>query len=306
MPVVSVIMPTYNGALFIEDAVASVLRQTFDDFELIVVDDGSTDDTTDKLRRFRDSRVRYLALKNNQGSAQATCTGLQAAGGRYIALLDSDDVALPHRLATQVRLMNGRPCVDIVGSHMQCIGQSNLVATAPSDDAGIKANLIAGTANLYNPTVMLRHQFLIKRGLRWMPQDGGAFDWAFYVAAMLSGACFANIQEPLVQYRVHSRQQSKDQSALRLALATVRLRVIAAFLPQLTPEERNALEPLLQWAQPPALPREAVLRGLQALAKAQVPGPSRFGECRTTLLRFLSACQARWSAAVAKTSTRAA
>ena len=300
MPDVSDIMPTHNRAQFIEDAVASVLGQTLDRLELIVVDDGSTDDTADKVQGFGDARIRYIAHETNRGSAQATCTGLGAARGRYIALLDSDDIALPHRLEKQTRLMNAQPRLTVVGSHMQCIGQSDLIATAPSDDASIKANLLAGTANVYNPTVMIRHQFLIRHDLRWRTEDGGAFDWAFYVAAMQRGARFANIPEPLVQYRVHFQQQSKDQGALREELSAVRLRVMAAFLPQLSSDERIALEPLLQWVQPPQLTRQAVTSGMEAFAKAQLAGPSRFGECRGTLQRFLAACQARWGAALSR------
>lgn len=304
MPVVSVIMPTYNRAQFIEDSIASVLRQTLDQFELIVVDDGSTDGTADKVRGFGDARIRYLAHETNRGSAQATCTGLSAARGRYIALLDSDDIALPHRLDTQTRLMDAQPRLSIVGSHMQCFGESDLVAGAPSDDASIKANLIAGTANVYNPTAMLRREFLMKHDLHWKAEDGRAFDWALYVAAMFCGARFANVPEPLVQYRVHSCQQSKDQSVLRRELSVVRLRVMAAFLPHLTSEERIALEPLLQWVQPPALSRQAVIRGMQALAKARLDSPSYYGECREALQRFLTACQARWTTALGDAGAR--
>src|ERR1700734_3980538 len=101
-PSVSVIMSVYNGERFLRNAIDSVLRQTLADWELIVVDDASTDSTPDVLATYRDSRIRIL--RNDTNSKQAVCSnrGLAVATGRYIARLDADDISLPSRLAKQI------------------------------------------------------------------------------------------------------------------------------------------------------------------------------------------------------------
>lgn len=106
MPKVSVIIPTYNRALYIDRAVRSVLAQTYTDFEVIVVDDGSTDDTPARVQALAQAapRVRYLRHETNQGAQIARNTGIQVAKGQHIALLDSDDEWLPHKLERQILL----------------------------------------------------------------------------------------------------------------------------------------------------------------------------------------------------------
>lgn len=102
-PSVSVIIPTYNRASLLKRAIESVLKQSFDDFELIVVDDASPDNTPDVVESIDDGRIRYIRLKKNSGGPVARNTGIKKARGRFIALLDDDDEWLPHRLELQVK-----------------------------------------------------------------------------------------------------------------------------------------------------------------------------------------------------------
>ncbi len=110
MPQVSVIIPTYNRGQFIERAVQSVLAQTYTDFEIVVVDDGSTDDTVQLVLELQkaDGRIRYLRHETNRGAQAARNTGIRAAEGHYIAFLDSDDEWLPHKLEQQMALFGRR------------------------------------------------------------------------------------------------------------------------------------------------------------------------------------------------------
>ncbi len=106
-PLISVIIPTYNRAAFVLEAVESVYRQTFQDFELIVVDDGSTDGTAEVLKNYQNHLIyRYQA---NQGVSSARNLGLQMASGKWVAFLDSDDLWLPRKLETQVRFFSQNP-----------------------------------------------------------------------------------------------------------------------------------------------------------------------------------------------------
>jgi glycosyltransferase involved in cell wall biosynthesis len=116
---VSVIIPTYNRAYIVGKAIDSVLRQTYANVEVVVVDDGSTDGTADLLRRY-DHRVRYLAQKN-AGVSAARNTGLRAARGEFIALLDSDDEWLPWKVELQVRFLRAFPAVGMVWTDMTAI-----------------------------------------------------------------------------------------------------------------------------------------------------------------------------------------
>ena len=109
MPKVSVIIPTYNRVEHLRAAIASVLEQTFQDFEVIVVDDASTDDTLDVVRKIRDPRIRYLRHETNKKEAMSRNTGLRAATGDYIAFLDDDDEWVADKLKLQVELLENSP-----------------------------------------------------------------------------------------------------------------------------------------------------------------------------------------------------
>lgn len=114
-PKVSVIIPSYNRAHFVGEAIQSILDQTFPDFEVIVVDDGSTDNTKDVVTSFKDPRVKYT-FQENRGIAAARNTGIKATSGEYVAFLDSDDLWLPQHLELKVRLLDSRPEVALVCS----------------------------------------------------------------------------------------------------------------------------------------------------------------------------------------------
>lgn len=113
-PKVSLIIATYNRAALLPRAVNSVLSQTCDDYEIIIVDDCSTDDTQDVIRTFADPRVRPFRHEVNRGAAAARNTGIAQARGDYIAFLDDDDECTPNRLADQVSVLNSRPDVGMV------------------------------------------------------------------------------------------------------------------------------------------------------------------------------------------------
>jgi len=108
-PVISVVMPTYNRAHLISRAIHSVLNQTYENLELIIVDDGSTDNTEQVVQSFNDTRLKYIKQPKNSGAAAARNTGIEAALGAYIAFLDSDDEWLPHKLEKQVKAFSVAP-----------------------------------------------------------------------------------------------------------------------------------------------------------------------------------------------------
>jgi glycosyltransferase involved in cell wall biosynthesis len=134
-PTVSVVMPVYNTEAYLADAIGSILAQTFTDWELICVDDGSSDCSLDVLRRYEraDSRIRVIS-RSNTGVARARNEGMALARGRYIAAMDSDDVALAERLRRQV---------DYMESHPECVGLGAAVRIVGPDLMPIKEELRA-------------------------------------------------------------------------------------------------------------------------------------------------------------------
>ena len=120
MPEISVIMPVYNTRTrHLQPAVASILKQTFADFELLIIDDCSTEDISGLIKDFADPRIRVVKTEKNGGAGQARNLGLSLAQGKYIALMDSDDIARPHRLQTEYDYLEQHPQIDILGSYMQ-------------------------------------------------------------------------------------------------------------------------------------------------------------------------------------------
>ena len=123
IPKVSVVMPVYNREAFVSESVGSILDQTFEDFEFIIIDDGSTDRTVAIVQEHmqQDSRIRLVILPENVGIARATNRGINEAQGQYIALMDSDDVSIRTRLEHQVDYLDQHPDVDVLGTQMQVV-----------------------------------------------------------------------------------------------------------------------------------------------------------------------------------------
>ena len=113
VPRVTVVIPTYNYARYVPEAVESVLAQSFDELEVVVVDDGSTDETADILRPF-DEQIRYIRQEHRGLAATARNTGIRAALGRHVAFLDSDDLWLPEKVSLQVARLDSEPAVGLV------------------------------------------------------------------------------------------------------------------------------------------------------------------------------------------------
>ncbi len=117
IPKVSVLMPVYNGALFLRSAIESILNQSFVDLELLIIDDGSTDSSADIIHSFDDLRIRYIKNEENLGIVKSLNKGLTLARGIYIARMDADDISLPQRLQRQVDFLDANPETGICGSN---------------------------------------------------------------------------------------------------------------------------------------------------------------------------------------------
>lgn len=170
MPTVSVIMPVHNRETRLPGAVESILDQRYRDFELLVVDDGSTDRTPSVIDHYAalDRRVRHLRLPVNGGPGLARSMALKAASGDYVAIMDSDDVALAERLGRQVSFMEANPHVTLAGANaIKVMPQGRVQMKMAPGDAELKARLLLVDATFVHPTVMMRRQFLVQHRLTY-------------------------------------------------------------------------------------------------------------------------------------------
>lgn len=209
MPQVSIVMPAYNTAAFIGDSIQSVLDQTLASFELIVVNDGSTDETGNIARSFadRDARVRVVPLDSRQGIAHAINVGIKEARADLIGRIDSDDVAVPSRFERQVDFLSAHPEVVVVGSNAIHISEKGrrlgLSIAGPPDLATFERLRRDGEI-----TMVLDGTCLMRRSILDLV---GGYDETFSSAAEVDLHCrmadhgaIISIAEPLTYYRLHA------------------------------------------------------------------------------------------------------
>lgn len=204
-PKVTVLMPVYNGETFLLEAVESILAQTFKDFELLVIDDGSVDGSADIVASCPDPRVRLVSNGENLGLIATLNRGIELARGEYIVRMDCDDVSLPERLQRQVEFMASHPEVGVCGVWYLEFGDRVRRTTrcAPDHDSircGTLFNPVVG-----HPTVILRRELLLEHGLRYDAEFRHAEDYRLWAEA-LRHCRFANIPEVLLHYRLHPGQ----------------------------------------------------------------------------------------------------
>ena len=193
-------MPVYNAEAFVAEAIQSVLDQTLTDFELLIVDDGSTDGSLAVIESFDDPRIRIIRLPMNQGLRKASNVCLANATGKYMARMDGDDVAAPNRLSRQITYMEEHADVGVCGTFMEVFGSEGGIWRYSLDSERIKAELLFKQP-LPNPTAVLRLDVLRRNGIRYH-EDGpsGYEDWEL-LYALKDRTEFAILPEVLVRYR---------------------------------------------------------------------------------------------------------
>lgn len=210
-PKVTVIMPVHNGELYLRDAVQSILTQTFGDFELLVIDDGSSDGTAGIIAALGDKRVVPIANERNLGLISTLNLGLSVARGEYVARMDCDDMSLPRRLEKQVALMDARPNVGACGTWIRKVGAVKPKTCRYHQSSSLLACGLLFDPTLAHPTVMLRRSVFQDNGLQYDHAFRHAEDYDLWVRA--ARFCqFANVPEVLLNYRIHPWQVSQLNS----------------------------------------------------------------------------------------------
>jgi len=209
-------MPVYNSERFVAEAIESILRQTFTDFEFFIVDDGSTDGSSAIMQAYadRDARIALLRLPENRGQANALNAGMEIVAGKYVTGMDSDDVSLPQRLEKQVNFLDAHPEIGAVGvSHQNCHEDMTPFATHPLPTSH---HIMALHLILFTRTVMKSATMMVRRAfLDFSPAFDPNIPFGRDVDHFLrliwdKGIRYENLPEPLYLYRRHDGSQGRQ------------------------------------------------------------------------------------------------
>jgi glycosyltransferase involved in cell wall biosynthesis len=210
-PKISVIIPVYNGERFVRDAIDSILHQTFADFELIIINDGSSDSSANIILSYADPRIVFINNDENTGLPNVRNQGLDASRGEYIAWLDCDDISVPCRLEKQAKLLDNNSQIGVCGAWMKITSNSNdSIAQYPTDPEYIRASLLFNNC-LANSTVMMRAACTREIGLRFELSHYLSQDYGLWVRIPKTWRII-NLPEVLTIYRLHPNQVTKIHS----------------------------------------------------------------------------------------------
>jgi glycosyltransferase involved in cell wall biosynthesis len=238
VPLVSVLLAAHDDASFLGEAIDSMLGQTLRDLELIVIDDASADATPALLEAIADERLRVVRNEEQAGVAASLNHGLDLAGGRYVARLDADDVALPERLERQVERLRAEPGCAIVGSAIVDLDANGLPGAThvlPAGATPLRWHALFSSP-FFHPTVLVDRELLEAHGLRYDPEYLESEDYDLWTR-LFAFADGTNLKAPLVLKRVHAGQASLRRSGLQESFQRkVALREIARVAPEVDAE----------------------------------------------------------------------
>ena len=245
---ISVIMPVYNAQDFLHNSIQSILAQTHQNWELIAVDDGSSDNSYQILRSYarKDHRIKVFRNTVNKGIGETVNVALSKTKGRYIARQDADDISYPQRLEKQLSYLIDNPSIGILGTFMHEVNFAEEIMTerlVPTTHQRIKKAMFT-TQAIQNPTVMIDRKKIPYREL-WYNGKISPVDELDFFFRLLNTTKFANIPEFLVIYRKHSNNSSLKNIKRTFDL-TFRTRLRAIFLYGYRP---GLKEFLIHWAQ---------------------------------------------------------
>lgn len=236
-PKVTVLMPLYNGERYLVPAIDSILHQTFSDFELLVVCDPSTDRGIEMVESYNDPRIRLWKNETRRGFVDSMNLGLDMASGEYVAIMDSDDVSLPHRLARQVEFMDSHSGIGGCGSWVRVFGEDQRTTWKyPIEPNEVACRMLFRMA-FANPSVMLRKGLLDKFCIRYREGYNGACDWDL-LQRCTQRFPMSNIPEILLWYRYSLLSVTHvDPNRLEEGVRTVCIHRLAELGLHPTPQE---------------------------------------------------------------------
>lgn len=233
---VTVLMPTYNVAPWVEEAIHSVLRQTYRDFELLVVDDASTDNTLDVVRTIDDPRIRIASFPDNVGLSENLNRGLDIIDTELVARMDGDDIAEPDWLETGVKVLDNHPEVGICSFGFQFFGAKTSLVRFPEHHEDSKAQMLFGCTVI---VPVFRRAVMVDNHLRYSTEAFPAEDYMMWANVYRVTQVY-NVQRTLFHYRTHATQISTARRQAQIEKSNeVRLQMLDWLNPDFTDDEKR-------------------------------------------------------------------
>lgn len=218
VPKVSVLLPVYNGSLYLRSAIESIMSQDFRDYELLIVDDGSKDNSRDIVQSYDDTRIKLIVNERNLGLSRTLNRGLAVARGGYVARMDADDICDPQRLSSQLIFMEANPDVAVCGCLMRSFEKPGVVYHFPKTQE-THFHLLYGPP-VAHPTAMVRSSVLKKYDLSYNPLFSSAQDYDLW-SRLADVAKIANLDSVLMSYRSHIGQISNQRRSEQNSFADI-------------------------------------------------------------------------------------
>ena len=238
-PLVSILMPVYNTAPYLKEAMDSILSQTFKDFELIVLNDCSPDNADEILDMYNDPRIVRYKGERNMGLSNVLNAGMDMARGKYIARMDSDDISLPNRLEVQVKYMEEHPDIDLCSCGMKMFGAKDDIWVRDSDPEKVKVTALLFSPILHASSIWKKESF-DKYGLRFRQEMVPAEDYDMWCRALSKGLKLVNLPNVLYRYRIHPSQATTQTEKSRLKCREIQQEYMKDVLPTLSNKNREA------------------------------------------------------------------
>ncbi|MBW7675615.1 glycosyltransferase family 2 protein [Chryseobacterium chendengshani] len=214
VPKISVVMPVYNGEKYLKEAIDSILNQTLIDFELLIINDGSSDHTESIVKSYMDDRIVYLKNEQNIGLIKTLNKGLDLARGEFIARMDQDDISLPERFEKQISVLEKNPEIGVCGTWFTLFreNQEDQIIKHPESNDSIKIGLLTSCL-VGHPTVMIRKMAI--GDYRYDINYQAAEDYELWTR-LIKITGFHNIQESLLRYRFHHTNMSVLENSVQV------------------------------------------------------------------------------------------
>jgi glycosyltransferase involved in cell wall biosynthesis len=216
VPLVSIVLPVYNGEKYLTESLDSVLSQTYQNWELVIINDGSTDGTENLILNYQDKRIKYLKNDGNKGIIFSLNRGIQESKGVYIARLDADDIALPFRIEKQVEFLSDNLDYVLCGSYFQTIdskGKLLKTVTFPSNNRDAQSYLLLHNCFCHSAIMMRSH---IAKELKYDEKFQVCEDYDLWYRISRVGKIL-NLPVVAILYRVHDSNMSTRKSEIMFA-----------------------------------------------------------------------------------------
>lgn len=208
----TVVLPVYNGEKYLSETIDSVLSQTYKEFDFIIIDDCSTDNSVSIILSKNDSRISFVQNEKNLGAVATPEKGMAAAKTKYIARIDQDDIWLPQKLEKQIEILEANPQIGICGTSIELFGDRTGIKIFPEENEALKVGLMFFCC-MSHPSVIFRRDFLTVSGVSYNREYSLADDYKMWIDC-IDKTQFYVIPEPLVKYRQHPDQICNKQNEI--------------------------------------------------------------------------------------------